>query len=272
MDPRIGTLQPLKARLASHIADGQPLAGGEVEVLRVLHERAHAVRRGHHVVTQGRPSGGLWLLADGFALRYKVLTDGKRQVFHVALPGDLLGYPACFFQRALYSVVALTDASVCQLTFAELYALFEAYPRLAMALFSSGAGEAAMYVERLAAVGQRGALERVAHFVLEMASRLHAAGLGDGTAFHMPLTQEQIADVLGLSAPHVNRMLRRLREEGLIEVVDSSVRLLNRAALADLADFDGDYLAVAAARPHDAPHAAGAFLASAARNGAPLKP
>jgi len=233
----------LVAKLADRMPDGAPLSDEEIGVLRALHSEAHAVRRGHHVVTQGRECSGVWLLVDGFALRYKVLNDGQRQVFHVALPGDMLGYPACFFERALFSVVTLTEASVCALPFAELAALFHHQPRLGMALFWSSAGETAMFGERLAAIGRRGTCERVAHFILEMAFRLRAVGIGDGTSFRMPLTQEQIADVLGLSAPHVNRMLRRLREEGLIDVEESHIRLLDRAALAALADFDEAYLA-----------------------------
>lgn len=243
----------LLTRLDGHTPDRLPLTGLEIDGLRALHLNAHAIRRGQHIITQGRHCGGLWLLAEGFALRYKLLADGRRQVFHVALPGDMLGYPACFFERALYTVVALTPASICPLTFSELARTFEAHPRLALALFRSGAGETAMYSERLAAVGRRGALERVAHFVLEMAFRLRAVGIGDGTAFQMPLTQEQIADVLGLSAPHVNRMLRRLREEGLIDLADSAFRLVDRTGLVELADFDESYLATAISPPPGAP-------------------
>jgi CRP-like cAMP-binding protein len=233
----------LAAKLAGHLPDRAPLSDDELDALRALQAGAHSVRRGHHIVTQGRGCSGVWLLADGFALRYKVLNDGRRQVFHVALPGDMLGYPAAFFERALYSVVALTEASVCPLAFAELAALFQAQPRLAMALFWSSAGETAMFGEHLAAVGRRGACERVAHFILEMAYRLCAVGIGDGTSFRMPLTQEQMADLVGLSAPHVNRMLRRLREDGLIDVEESQFRLIDRDRLAALADFDDAYLA-----------------------------
>lgn len=242
----------LTAKLAGWLPDGEHVTNGELGALRALHAGSRTVRRGHHIVAQGRGCSGVWLLADGFALRYKVLNDGRRQVFHVALPGDMLGYPACFFERALYSVVALTEACVCPLAFADLAALFQSQPRLAMALFWSSAGETAMFGERLAAVGRRGACERVAHFILEMAFRLRAVGIGDGASFRMPLTQEQIADVVGLSAPHVNRMLRRLREDGLIDVEEAQFRILDRAALAALADFDDAYLAPRTARRESA--------------------
>ena len=267
MNLKAGLPQPLLARLASHIPDQAPLTSEEIGALRTLHSAAHAMRRGQHIVAQGRRCAGVWLLADGFALRQKVLTGGKRQVLHVALPGDMVGYPSCFFERALFSVVALTDAVVCPLTFVELTELFEAHPRLALALFRSSAGEAAMYGERLAAVGRRGALERVAHFILEMAHRLHGVEIGDGISFRMPLTQEQIADILGLSPPHVSRMLRRLREEGLLEAADSELRLIDRAGLAALADFDESYLCARAAPAEEAASASAVVPLHLARPG-----
>ncbi len=233
----------LLTRLAAYLPDRLPLTEREIVAMRMLQSETHTIRRGNNIVVQGRNYSGIYVLGDGFALRYKVLSDGKRQVFHVALPGDLIGYPACFFEHALYSATALTEVTAFLVKFSDLAEIFRSQPRVAMALFWAGAGETAMYGEHLAAVGRRGALERVAHFILEMSIRLRAIGIGDGLRFSMPLTQEHIADVVGLSAPHVNRMLRRLREDGLIDITESQIRLLDRASLAALADFDDLYLA-----------------------------
>jgi CRP-like cAMP-binding protein len=257
MDSTTKFLLPLVTKLAGHMPDHLPLTREAIALLRRLHSAAHTVRRGDHIITQGRSYGGVWLLADGFGLRYKVLADGKRQVFHVALPGDMLGYPACFFERALFSVVALTEARVCPLTFNQLNEIFKSHSRLALALFWGSACETALYAEQLTTIGRRGAYQRVAAFVLQIASRLHARGLSDGTSFHMPLTQEQIADVLGLTAQHVNRMLRRMREEKLIVIENSQFRLLDREALAALTDFDESYL------PVDGEHQSDSALAGA---------
>jgi CRP-like cAMP-binding protein len=242
MDMEVRTGYPLLASLTTHLPDDAPLTASESAFLLALQSSAHAIRRGHEIIAQGRNYNGVFVLLEGFGLRYKVLTDGRRQVFHVALPGDLVGFPACFFERALYSVTALTKVSACLVSFADMAELFRSFPRLAIALFRAGAGETAMYGEHLAGVGRRGAYDRVAHFVLEMATRLRAIGIGDGIEFSMPLTQEQIADVVGLSAPHVNRMLRRLREEGLIDMDGMQIKLRDREALAALADFDDSYL------------------------------
>lgn len=124
---------------------------------------------------------------------------------------------------------------------ADLATIFRDHPRIALAMFCSVARETAMFGEHLADVGWRSAYERLAHFLLEMATRLRAISLSDGSTFDLPLTQAKLADVLGLSIPHVNRMLRRLREDGLIEMAGPRVRIIDRPALAALADFNDAY-------------------------------
>jgi CRP-like cAMP-binding protein len=193
-------------------------------------------------VIQGRKYDSLFVLAEGFALRYRIMPDGRRQVLNVLIPGDTVGYPACFVDTALYSVTAISKAIIYTIDFAEVEVLFRDRPRLALTLFWSMSREAALLGEHLADVGWRDAQQRLAHFLLEMATRLAAVNMGDGTAYELPLTQARIADVLGLSVPHVNRMLRRLREDGLIELAWRRVRILDRAALTALSDFNESYL------------------------------
>jgi CRP-like cAMP-binding protein len=236
------TQRVLLAKLATYMPEHSPLTEQEAGVLLRLQAAVRTIPRGNDVIVQGRKYDGVAILVEGFGLRYKVMADGKRQVFNVSLPGDLIGYPACFFDDALYSVTALTRVSFCFITFADVAEVFRSFPRLAMALFWSTASETAMLGEHLADVGRRSAYERVAHFILEMSARLSAVGLGDDSTFETPLTQAKIADVVGLSVPHISRMLRRLREEGFIEITGSRIRILDREELAALADFDESYL------------------------------
>src|SRR5205085_4814309 len=102
--------------------------------------------------------------------------------------------------------------------------------------------ETAMYAEHLIDVGRRSAIERVAHFLLELLVRLQAIGLADERSYRMPLTQELIGDALGLSVPHVNRTLRQLREDGLVSLDEHIVAIHEIEALAALADFEKGYL------------------------------
>src|SRR5215469_12101455 len=103
-------------------------------------------------------------------------------------------------------------------------------------------GRAGLSIRHLIDVGRRSALERVAHFLLELLARLQAIGLADECSYRMPLTQELVADALGLSVPHVNRTLKKLREENLVAIEGHKVVIKNVQALGRLADFEKTYL------------------------------
>ena len=126
--------------------------------------------------------------------------------------------------------------------FARLNALHETHPRLVTKIFWWFSCESTIYAEHLVDLGRRSALERVAHFLLELLTRLQSIGLADEQSFKIPLTQELLADALGLSIPHVNRVLRRLREDQLVVVEDQRVTVKDMDALAELADFEPSYL------------------------------
>jgi CRP-like cAMP-binding protein len=111
-----------------------------------------------------------------------------------------------------------------------------------MALFWTSACEAAMYGEHLLNLGRRSAYERLAHLLLELLVRLRSVGLADASRYTLPMTQELMADVLGLSEPHINRMIRCLREEGLATVGDHRVLIHDLASMSSLAGFDETYL------------------------------
>ena len=229
---------PLTSRLAGLV----PLLPEEVAALAALQAARRPVARNREIIRAGRTYDGVFVLIEGAAIRYRVLRDGRRQVLNVVLPGDFIGFPACFFEAALYSITALSDAVVSWIPFANLFALFHHHPRLGATLFCSFSCEAAMYAEHLIDVGRRSALERVAHFLLELLTRLQAIGLADERSYRMPLTQELIGDALGLSVPHVNRTLRQLREDGLVSIDGQIVAIRDIEALAALADFEKGYL------------------------------
>jgi CRP-like cAMP-binding protein len=109
-------------------------------------------------------------------------------------------------------------------------------------LFWTAAREAAIYAERLASIGRRSAYERLAHLILELLTRLQAVGLAEGASFRMPLTQEMLADALGLSLQHINRMVRNLREEGLASIEEHTITIHDLDSLARLAGFENLYL------------------------------
>lgn len=210
-------------------------------VARVL-DRKLAVKKGKEIIVEGHEYKALHIVESGFAIQYKILHSGKRQIVNVVLPGDIIGFPACFFEYAVFSVMAIAKMSVHYIPLEAFATLCLEKANIATALVWFAAREAAIYAEHIIDIGRREPLERLAHFLLEMHARLQAVGHASENSFEMLLSQESIGDVVGLSAPHVNRMLRELRSEGLINVSGREVRILDMAALQILGEFRSSYL------------------------------
>jgi CRP-like cAMP-binding protein len=214
----------------------------EEAILLDLQAATRIVPRNREVVTEGEKYDSLLILIEGVLIRYRILRDGRRQIVNIVLPGDFAGVHGCVFESALFSVRTLTQATVAVVPLSRLGALVDTHPRLAAKLLWSFSDEGAIYAERLIAVGRRSALERVAHFLLELLVRLQAVGLADERSYRIPLTQELIADALGLSIPHVNRVFRQLRSEDLVVIEDQRVIVKDIRALSSLAEFEPAYL------------------------------
>jgi CRP-like cAMP-binding protein len=242
IDDSLGESQTFHTPLTRKLSRLMELSPAEIEVLRELQSAERRIARGREIVAEGRKYDALMILLDGAALRYRVLNDGRRQVLNIVLPGDFIGYPGCFFENALYTITALGECTASSVPFTRFLHLFQSHSRLGAAIFWSLSCETAMYAEHLIGVGRRSALERVAHFLLEMLARLQAIGLADQTSYRLPLTQELIADALGLSVQYVNQTLRQLREEGLVNIERQLVTILNLDGLATLADFERGYI------------------------------
>ena len=234
----LGVAAPLTAKLAHSVS----LSAREVAILAELQVPTRPVRRHGEIVSEGRKYVELYVLLEGIAIRYRVSHTGRRQVFNIVLPGDLIGFPACFFEGALFSIAALEDAQLSSIPMSRLLALFQRHPRLAAILLWQFSCEAAMYTEHLNDLGRRSAVERVAHFLLEFLIRLQAIGRAKERSFTMPLTQEVIGDLLGLSGTHVNRSLRQLRDDRLVSIDGRSVVIEDFEGLAAIADFEKSYI------------------------------
>jgi CRP-like cAMP-binding protein len=231
----------------SRLAQLVPVSPDEVAILCELQSSPRSVQRHRDIITEGRSYGGLFIIMEGNAIRYRILHDGRRQIVNIVLPGDIVGSLGYFMESSLYSTKALTDVVVAALPFARLTALNETHPRLVTKIFWWLSCESTIYAEHLVDLGRRSALERVAHFLLELLIRLRSVGLADDQSFKIPLTQELMADALGLSIPHVNRVLRRLREDDLVAVEEQRVTVKDIEALSALADFEPGYLSRAPA-------------------------
>jgi CRP-like cAMP-binding protein len=228
----------LRAPLIAKLERFTALTAVEKAFLEDMQAEFVRTRAGTDIISAGHRYRCLFVLNQGMAIRYKVLHDGRRQVLGLILPGDFIGFPGALFDTALYSIASLGPSVACPIPFTTMFELFR-HPKLASALFWLVGHEAALFAEHLVGVGRKSAYERVAHLILELLLRLQMIGLADAQSYVLPLTQELMADTLGLSVPHVNRTLRRLREDGLISLDGNRVTCHDIAALSRLADFDG---------------------------------
>jgi len=194
------------------------------------------------IVVNGGHSDCIYFNHDGWLARYKILHKGSRQIMDFILPGQIFGVPACLFQHAPYSVLTITDTTVSAIPFDIVDHVFERDPALGNALFRSVVQEAAILGEHLIDAGRRSAYERISHLLLELLVRLNRTPLGGEMTLSIPLTQELIADALGLTAVHVNRTLRALREDKLIAMDGRSITIMDFDKLSLLSDFEKSYL------------------------------
>lgn len=214
----------------------------EIELLDNFCQESGFLLKGQSLTPHDDDSDTVILLLEGWACRYKILSDGRRQITSFVLPGDLSGVRACLFGVSDYETEALTDCRVARINGAEIANLFIEQPRLAAAITWGSAREEAMLTERVVSLGRRNAKERIAHLFLEIHSRLAAVGVAERMAYELPITQEIIADCLGLSIVHVNRTLQAMRKDKLLEYRNGYVILHDPRRLKKLCSFDSDHL------------------------------
>ncbi len=224
---------PFVTRLARYLT----LSTDDLDSLRQLVETELTIEKRRDLVIDGYEFRKLCFVAEGFGARYKLLRNGKRQILNVILPGDFVGVPVSFLERASYSVVAVTDMKMHICSMDSYVQLCWRRPQFALALSWLAAHEAAFYAEHVIDTGRRTPPERLAHFLLELHSRLAMVGRADDAGFDLPFSQEVLGDVLGLSVPHLNRMLSQLRFEGLVSLANRRVEFPDLHAIQMRAHF-----------------------------------
>lgn len=185
----------------------------------------------------------LFTLFSGWAFRYKELVDGRRQILNFALPGDLIGLQSSMFGKSLYGAVALTDIELCLLPRRKLGSLFERYPELGYEVTWLGARSESLVDENLLSAGRRGAAERIAALVAGLYKRAETLGLVEDGTLELPLTQQHIADALGLSLVHTNKTLARLRAQKLFSISEGRLVVHNLRGVSRFAQHFEDDLA-----------------------------
>jgi CRP-like cAMP-binding protein len=233
--PRNGSLSrhPYITRLLQHV----DLDAADLESLDAIIDGELTIRKRRDLIVDGYEYRKLCFVSDGYAVRYKLLSNGKRQILNVVLPGDVVGLPGSFYERAVYSVSAITDLRMHVCSLDAYVQLCYRRPQFGLALSWIAVQEATTYAEHVIDVGRRTPIERLSRFLLELHARLKAVGRAEDTRFTLPFSQEVMADVLGLSVPHLNRMMQQLRAERLIVNSERTLEFVDPAAMRTLAHY-----------------------------------
>jgi len=223
--------------LATKLSNMINLSKHELELLAELQSRQVKLTRGEELAEEGQSRHTALILKSGWACSYKLMPNGARQIIRFPLPGDFMGYRSILLRASDHFLCAVTDGVASVVDARRLLDIFRTSPRLGSALLWSVSRDEAMVVDHLASIGRRSAQERMAHFFLQLLERLKLIGLATETGFHCPLNQYLLADALGLSAIHVNRVLRQLREQNLMSMKSGEVAFHHTVTLKRLAAY-----------------------------------
>ena len=194
------------------------------------------------VVRDGERATDCCLIADGFCARSKTIPSGKRQILSIHIPGEIPDLMSLFLHVMDHDLSTLTPCTLGFIRHETLGKLDRRRPSVGELFWRDTLIDSAMFREWIVNVGQRPAPARLAHVMIELRERLRVIERLDGNSFEMPLTQEQIGEALGITAVHANRVIKQLRQEGIVELHRGRVTVLDERKFLELADFDGRYL------------------------------
>ena len=214
----------------------------DYEPLARLCTSARAVEANTVLVKQGERLKGVYLVLDGFAYRYKLLPRGQRQILGILLPGDFCDIQGAILGHSDHFTATLTDSAVVWVPREQVDELTLAPTRIARALWWAALVDECILRSWLANMGQQPADKWFVHFCCEMLLRLQVVGYAESHSCEMPFTQEKLADILGITNVHVNRVLKELREMNLLQFKDRRLTVPDVAKLRSHCDFDPSYL------------------------------
>jgi CRP-like cAMP-binding protein len=218
------------------------VTGEEAEILRTSVSEIREHPAGRTIVRTGATLSSSTLLVEGIVCRYKDLADGQRQIMELHVPGDFVDLHGFLLKQLDHNVGTMTPVKVASFPHDALRGITETHPHLGRMLWFSTLLDAAIHREKILSIGRRSAMARIAHIFCELLVRLRIVGLADDKGYDLPLTQADLADVTGLTSVHVNRMLKKLRDEDLLTFRSGTVTIADWDRLQRVAEFDPSYL------------------------------
>jgi CRP-like cAMP-binding protein len=233
------TLEPMVRKLTYHVE----LDAGERAAILALPFTLKTMERNHFIVREHDRAAHACVMLSGFSVRSKMVGTGGRQIVAIHMKGDIVDLQNSLLETADHSVQMLTAGKVAMIPRQEIIRLTKEWPRIGHAMWIDTLVDASIFREWVANVGRRDARTRIAHLLCEFSLRLQVAGLGKDTEYELPMTQEQFADATGLTSVHVNRTMKGLEREGLIDRLHPrSITIGDWRKLAAVGDFDSNYL------------------------------
>lgn len=229
---------PLARKLVNYIA----ITPEDVRVLDRLERSQESIEAHQDIIAEGAMPRSVFLVKEGLACRYRILPDGRRQIMTFLLPGDLNDLHVFLLREMDHSVAAITPVRIATIALESVMELTIRRPRITAGLWWASLQEEALLRERIVALGRRNAAGRVAYLLCELLLRHQAVGLAEGQSFELPLTQVELADTLGMTAVHINRILQDFRKRGFIVLKNRTVVLTDLAALQKVGEFTRTYL------------------------------
>ena len=214
----------------------------DIDAIRRLPIRVRSLRARDVIAADGQRPEDSCLIVEGFAYRSKTTFQGERQVLSIHIPGEIPDLQSLHLHVMDHDLMTLTPCTVGFIAHSALQAMNVVRPNLAAAFWRESLIDAAIFREWLVNLGRRSAASRMAHLFLELYHRLAAVGRASAGEFELPVTQSDLADCLGLSSVHVNRVLQELRRDGLIEARRSAFHIIDMQKMVALAEFDSTYL------------------------------
>ncbi|WP_027062639.1 Crp/Fnr family transcriptional regulator [Mesorhizobium loti] len=233
-------LEPLYLQLQQHDA----LSDDERAMLADVIVREKDFEVGQDLVVAGSRPAYSTVLVEGLAARYKVLQNGGRQFTAFQVPGDFVDLHAFLLKTMDHGIVALSPCRVMLADHAKLRAVTEQAPHLTRLLWLDTLVDGAIHREWIVAMGRRSSASHLAHLICELYVRLQVVKQTEGMSFRFPLSQAEMADVMGLSVVHMNRVIAELRKTEAISWVNHTISILDWDRLAAIAEFDPTYLSM----------------------------
>jgi CRP-like cAMP-binding protein len=235
-------MKKLPSMLVRKLQATNRLNDDDIAAIERLPIVAHDLEGHESIIREGDKPKQCCLLFDGFACRSKTTDEGKRQILSIQISGDLPDLQSLHLEVMDHDITTLSKCTLGFVSHEAMRDLSHERPRVADALWRDTLVEASVFREWIVNVGRRSASKRMAHLIAELRARLSVVGLSTADTFELPMTQIDLADALGLTPVHVNRVIQELRKNGLIKLSRHTLSLGDAERLMELGDFDESYL------------------------------